>query len=139
MVLYEIYREDGGNGITFVHMLYIYIYQYPWFKSLVCRGRRHGKKSEYKLQGWAGRYVRIVKYKLHTRERLVYHCQGVENLQWQNWSRLFLSQSLRRVDKWCQNWSRCQDVVSFIPSSQGVDYQLTEHHLCSFFLGVCLL
>jgi hypothetical protein len=22
MVLYEIYREDGGNGITFVHMLY---------------------------------------------------------------------------------------------------------------------
>jgi hypothetical protein len=23
MVLYEIYREDGGNGITFVHMLYI--------------------------------------------------------------------------------------------------------------------
>ena len=25
MVLYEIYREDGGNGITFVHMLYIKI------------------------------------------------------------------------------------------------------------------
>jgi hypothetical protein len=24
MVLYEIYREDGGNGITFVHMLYMY-------------------------------------------------------------------------------------------------------------------
>ena len=23
MVSYEIYREDGGNGITFVHMLYI--------------------------------------------------------------------------------------------------------------------
>ena len=23
MVLYEIHREDGGNGITFVHMLYI--------------------------------------------------------------------------------------------------------------------
>ena len=23
MVLYGIYREDGGNGITFVHMLYI--------------------------------------------------------------------------------------------------------------------
>ena len=23
MVLYEIYREDGGNRITFVHMLYI--------------------------------------------------------------------------------------------------------------------
>jgi hypothetical protein len=23
MVLYEIYREDGGNGITFVHMLYM--------------------------------------------------------------------------------------------------------------------
>ena len=23
MVLYEIYSEDGGNGITFVHMLYI--------------------------------------------------------------------------------------------------------------------
>jgi hypothetical protein len=22
MVLYEIYREDDGNGITFVHMLY---------------------------------------------------------------------------------------------------------------------
>ena len=22
MVIYEIYREDGGNGITFVHMLY---------------------------------------------------------------------------------------------------------------------
>jgi hypothetical protein len=22
MVLYEIYRKDGGNGITFVHMLY---------------------------------------------------------------------------------------------------------------------
>ena len=22
MVLYEIYREDGRNGITFVHMLY---------------------------------------------------------------------------------------------------------------------
>ena len=22
MVSYEIYREDGGNGITFVHMLY---------------------------------------------------------------------------------------------------------------------
>jgi len=22
MFLYEIYREDGGNGITFVHMLY---------------------------------------------------------------------------------------------------------------------
>jgi hypothetical protein len=55
----------------------------------VCRGRRHGEKSEYKLQGWAGRYVRIVKYKLHTRERLVYHCQGVENLQWQNWSVFF--------------------------------------------------
>jgi hypothetical protein len=23
MVLYEIYREDGRNGITFVHMLYM--------------------------------------------------------------------------------------------------------------------
>ena len=23
MVLYEIYKEDGGNGITFVHMLYV--------------------------------------------------------------------------------------------------------------------
>jgi hypothetical protein len=23
VVLYEIYREDGGKGITFVHMLYI--------------------------------------------------------------------------------------------------------------------
>ena len=23
VVLYEIYMEDGGNGITFVHMLYI--------------------------------------------------------------------------------------------------------------------
>jgi hypothetical protein len=23
VVLYEIYREDGGNGITFVHMLYV--------------------------------------------------------------------------------------------------------------------
>jgi hypothetical protein len=22
VVLYEIYREDGGNGITFVHMMY---------------------------------------------------------------------------------------------------------------------
>jgi hypothetical protein len=26
MVLYEIYREDGGNGITFVHMMYIVTY-----------------------------------------------------------------------------------------------------------------
>ena len=23
MVLYEIYKEDGGNGITFVHILYM--------------------------------------------------------------------------------------------------------------------
>jgi hypothetical protein len=109
----------------------------------VCRGRRHGEKSEYKLQGWAGRYVRIVKYKLHTRERLVYHCQGVENLQWQNWSRLFLSQSLRRVDKWCQNWSRCQDVVSFIPSSQGVDINWQNIIFAAFFgcvsfIGFCM-
>jgi hypothetical protein len=28
MVLYEIYREDGGNGITFVHMLYITDFSY---------------------------------------------------------------------------------------------------------------
>ena len=27
MVLYEIYREDGGNGITFVHMLHT-VFQY---------------------------------------------------------------------------------------------------------------
>jgi hypothetical protein len=26
VVLYEIYREDGGNEITFVHMLYIETY-----------------------------------------------------------------------------------------------------------------
>jgi hypothetical protein len=25
VVLYEIYREDGRNGITFVHMLYIWL------------------------------------------------------------------------------------------------------------------
>jgi hypothetical protein len=27
-VSYEIYREDGGNGITFVHMLYIKMIDY---------------------------------------------------------------------------------------------------------------
>jgi hypothetical protein len=40
MVLYEIYREDGGNGITFVHMLYvkyviIFIYK-PDYKICIC-------------------------------------------------------------------------------------------------------
>ena len=30
----------------------------------------------------------VVTYKLYTREWLVYYYQGVENLQWQNWSRL---------------------------------------------------
>jgi hypothetical protein len=29
MVLYGIYREDGGNGITFVHMLYMHVIDYP--------------------------------------------------------------------------------------------------------------
>jgi len=28
VVSYEIYREDGGNGITFVHMLYIFLKLY---------------------------------------------------------------------------------------------------------------
>jgi hypothetical protein len=30
MVLYEIYRKDGGNGITFVHMLYNLISTDNW-------------------------------------------------------------------------------------------------------------
>jgi hypothetical protein len=29
MVLYEIYREDGGNGITFVHM-HVYMCSNPF-------------------------------------------------------------------------------------------------------------
>jgi hypothetical protein len=34
VVLYEIYREDGGNGITFVHMLYNYDNDYEMKLSL---------------------------------------------------------------------------------------------------------
>jgi hypothetical protein len=46
MVLYEIYREDGGNGITFVHMMYIVTYSgmlvlegkiQLWYKALICK------------------------------------------------------------------------------------------------------
>jgi hypothetical protein len=36
MVLYGIYREDGGNGITFVHMLYI-LQANVWVSEFQCK------------------------------------------------------------------------------------------------------
>ena len=52
MVSYEIYREDGGNGITFVHMLYyiminnctLWIGQIMFYRPI--KVHRHRTKSE---------------------------------------------------------------------------------------------
>ena len=41
MVLYEIYREDGGNGITFVYMLYMTCYYTGYENSRYCIDTLH--------------------------------------------------------------------------------------------------
>jgi len=49
MLLYEIYREDGGNGITFVHMLY-YQMSVLQKKSMLSTLIYEEGKSLYRLQ-----------------------------------------------------------------------------------------